>query len=240
MKDIITGKDRAYNLGDILLIIIIVFGGKNIIYRGLKFVLAVNDSSLVLQFSFHLLQSLLLVVLTLCFVKFKYNYSLVDFGLIKTKLVKIINYGLLGGISIWLVITFVNNFIHSIITKLFNLNPPAQGAIRNLLSSDNLFWFIAHSLLIIIIAPITEEIFFRGVIYPYCKNKLGIINGILINGVVFGVAHFNFWIFIPTFIGGIVLAWIFEQTRSLYPAIIAHSTWNCIVIFLVYILWEVG
>ncbi|MGM0370109.1 MAG: CPBP family intramembrane glutamic endopeptidase [Bacillota bacterium] len=240
MKDVFMEKDMAYDLGDILLIIIIVFGGKSIIYRVVEFFLAVNKSSLVLHFSFHLLQSLLLVALTLGFVKFKYNYSLVNFGLKKTKLIKIINYGLLGGMSIWLVIMFVNNFIHSIIIKLFDFNPPAQGTIRSLLGSDNLFWFIAHSLLIIIIAPITEEIFFRGLIYPYCKNKLGIIKGSLINGIVFAVAHLNFWIFIPTFIGGVALAWIYEQTRSLYPAMIAHSTWNCIVIFLVYILWEVG
>ena len=240
MKDVIQTQNKIWNLSDILLVLIIVFGGESIIYKILEFSFSWQKSPLVLTLILHLTQSLLLVMLTLALVVYKYDYSLADFGLIKVNFGKNINYGVMGGVIIWLIVTFSNNFIYSIATKFFQVEPPTQQAIQSLLSSDNLFLFVIHSLLIVILAPITEEIFFRGFIYPYCKRKLDAKGGMLISGLIFAVAHFNFWIFIPTFIGGVILAFIYERTNSLYPAMIAHSTWNGIVIFLVYFLWELG
>ncbi|MBM7557901.1 CPBP family intramembrane glutamic endopeptidase [Halanaerobacter jeridensis] len=239
MIDLFKIKDDLWNLGDILLISIIVFGGRIPIYQITKIIFS-SSSLLILNFIVHLIQSLLLVCLTLSFVVFKYNHSLTFFGLKKIKPVKNINYGLLGGIFIWLLITLINNCIYVVTTEFFQCRPATQAAVKSLLSSENLFLFLVHSLLIVIIAPITEEIFFRGFIYLYCKNKVGIKWGIIISALVFGLAHFNFWIFLPTFSGGIILAWIYEQTDSLYPAMIAHGTWNGIIIVLLYILWGVG
>ena len=240
MIDLLKAEDDLWDLKDILLILIIVFGGKIPIYQGLKNIISLPWSPVVLNFIVHLTQSLLLIILTLGVVVFKYDYSLSFFGLKKIKPVKNINYGLIGGITIWILITVVNNCVYSITTNIFQCRPPTQAAVQSLLSSDSLLLFTVHSLLIIIVAPITEEIFFRGFIYLYCKNKVGVYWGIIISGLVFGLAHFNLWIFLPTFIGGIVLAWIYEKTNSLYPAMIAHGTWNGIIIVLLYFLWEIG
>ena len=240
MIDLFRIKDDLWDLGDILLISVIVFGSRIPIYQITKRIFSFSWSPLVVNFIINLIQSLLLIVLTLGFVVFKYNHSLTFFGLKKIRPVKNINYGLFGGIAIWLLITLINNCIYTVTTELFQCRPPTQAAVKNLLSSENLFLFLAHSLLIVIIAPITEEIFFRGFIYLYCKNKVGTKWGIIISALAFGIAHFDFWIFLPTFSGGVILAWIYEKTDSLYPAMIAHGTWNGIIIILLYILWEVG
>mgnify|MGYP006269952159 CR=1 FL=1 len=238
MIDSSGSKNKLWNLIDIISVLIIVFGGRIPIYYALKNIHFFAWSPVILNFTVHLIQSLLLISLTFYFAIFKYNYSLTVFGLKKIKPVKNINYGLIGGITIWLLITIVNNLIYVITINIFQSKPPTQAAVKSLLNSDSLLFFLVHSLLIIVVAPITEEIFFRGFIYLYFKSKVGVQWGIISSALIFGVAHFNLWIFLPTFIGGIILAWIYEQTDSLYPAMIAHGTWNGIIIFLLYILWE--
>lgn len=240
MINLFKTKKDLWNLKDIFLILIIVFGGRMPIYLGLKKIFIFSIPPILVNCIVHLIQSLLLVALTLGIVIFKYNYSLNFFGLKKIKSVKNINYGLLGGVIIWGLIILINNFIYSVTTYLFKCRPPTQAAVDSLLNSDSLLLFIVHSLLLIIIAPITEEIFFRGFIYLYCKNKFGILWGIVASALIFGLAHFNFWVFLPTFSGGIILAWIYEETDSLYPAMIAHSTWNGIIIIVLYFLWKLA
>ena len=233
-------KDDLWSLNDILLIIIISFGVRIPVYQLIETIFSHFFSTLVLNLIVHLIQSCLLVSLTLGFVIFKYNYPLTFFGLKKVKPVENIIYGLFGGAVIWLLITGVNNLIYLITTYFFQFQPPTQAAVKNLLGSENLFLFLAHSLLIVVIAPLTEEIFFRGFIYLYLKNRLGVKWAIINSALIFGLAHFDFWIFLPTFSGGVILAWICEETNSLYPSMIAHATWNGIVIILIYILWGIA
>lgn len=89
-------------------------------------------------------------------------------------------------------------------------------------------WFL---LLVLggIVAPIKEEMLFRGLIYPPLREAYGKGKGILLTGMFFATLHFDMVRFIPLFIGGIVLTWLYERSSSLWPAIIAHGTWNVLM-----------
>jgi membrane protease YdiL (CAAX protease family) len=50
----------------------------------------------------------------------------------------------------------------------------------------------------------------------------------LINGIFFATIHLDPWVFIPTLIIGVLLAYIFEKTKSLPLVIIAHAINNSI------------
>jgi len=79
------------------------------------------------------------------------------------------------------------------------------------------------------IAPIKEEMLFRGIIYPPFRKALGRGKGMLLTGLFFAALHFDLVRFLPLFIGGVVLAWLYERSASIWPAVIAHGTWNILM-----------
>ena len=85
----------------------------------------------------------------------------------------------------------------------------------------------------IILAPIIEEIFFRGVLFPLLSRRLGIIAGALLSGLIFGFAHFGnsdlLLIGVLSF-GGFLLALLYVRTGSIIPGIILHGVNNAIVV----------
>lgn len=74
---------------------------------------------------------------------------------------------------------------------------------------------------IMIVRPITEEIFFRG----FLVKKAGILG----STILFALAHalyFSFAEVIGAFILGLILAWSFKKGKTLWPVIVAHISYN--------------
>ncbi|MGI6468129.1 MAG: CPBP family intramembrane glutamic endopeptidase [Syntrophomonadaceae bacterium] len=84
-----------------------------------------------------------------------------------------------------------------------------------------------------VLAPISEELFYRAMIYPYLRGVLGPVGGILLAGLVFGLAHWDLWRTIPLAAGGVVLCYVYERTGSIYVPMVAHGVWNGIMSLLV-------
>ncbi len=81
-----------------------------------------------------------------------------------------------------------------------------------------------------ILAPIAEEIFFRGFLYGGLRARLGPIGAMIISTVFFTALHFSLDAFIPILVLGLCLAWLYERTGSLYPGIILHASNNAVAI----------
>lgn len=76
-----------------------------------------------------------------------------------------------------------------------------------------------------IFTPIFEEILFRGVLFAILLKFMKPFWAISITSILFGLFHpSEIWIF--TFLGGILLTFTVYKTKSLIPAILAHSLWN--------------
>ncbi|MBC8214612.1 MAG: CPBP family intramembrane metalloprotease [Candidatus Marinimicrobia bacterium] len=80
----------------------------------------------------------------------------------------------------------------------------------------------------IIMASVTEEVFFRGMILPGLARNYGKIAGIFITAFLFGIIHLNPWQFLPAFIMGIYIGWIYLTTRNIWLCIGIHSFNNAI------------
>ncbi|AGB40717.1 CAAX amino terminal protease family [Halobacteroides halobius DSM 5150] len=244
MGDNSINRQIDWQLADIILVLFFTLTVTPILFHvvwwGLDQILALDSLMQIRLLILNLIQAVLLGSLTLIVVTRNYYLSVSNFGLKKIDIDSILKYGVVGGIVICIFVVLINNLIHAVVSKIYGINPPTQQVIKDLLKSNNNWIFILHTCLIVIIAPISEEIFFRGFIYSYCKSKLGITKGILLNGVIFGLAHFSIWVFIPTFLGGIILAWIYERTNSLYSSILAHGVWNLIIVLLIFIIWKAG
>ncbi len=92
--------------------------------------------------------------------------------------------------------------------------------------SDEMFVLLALIVLVSVITPIVEEMFFRGVLYRWLRNRLSFWGAAAISSVVFGLFHFNPIVFIAAAIVGFPLAWLYERTGSLWPSIILHAVTN--------------
>jgi CAAX protease family protein len=91
-----------------------------------------------------------------------------------------------------------------------------------------------------ILAPFGEEILFRGVVYGYLRERVGILLGIFVQALISTMFHLSyikeayqsniFFSFITYLIVlQIIFAFLYERTNSLYPSIICHGVFNYIL-----------
>lgn len=91
-----------------------------------------------------------------------------------------------------------------------------------------LFAFLSVSIL----APLVEELFFRGMIQSTIEKYLPAISGIILSSAIFSLSHFQFQVALPLFIMGLILGTLFKKTGSLIPGIIFHGINNSLYILL--------
>jgi membrane protease YdiL (CAAX protease family) len=92
--------------------------------------------------------------------------------------------------------------------------------------------WISTIFLLNIVAPVTEELLFRGVIL---RGFLGVYptrKAILLSAFLFAFFHLNPWQAISAFPLGVVFGWWYTQSRSVLPCIIGHSLFNAIPVVL--------
>lgn len=82
----------------------------------------------------------------------------------------------------------------------------------------------------VIIAPLTEEVYFRGFLYRALRNRYSQGMAISISSVIFSALHFDFYRFVPLFIAGVILNHIYDRYQNIILPIIAHGVWNAIMI----------
>lgn len=86
----------------------------------------------------------------------------------------------------------------------------------------------------VIIVPITEEIFFRGIILQgFLKNYKPTV-AIFLSAIIFGLVHMNPGAMITATVGGLLTGWIYWKTNSLLPCIMLHFLNN----MMAYLSWS--
>ena len=89
-----------------------------------------------------------------------------------------------------------------------------------------------------ITGPILEEVLFRGIILEGFLNRYKPGKAIFWSALLFGLFHMNPWQFIPAFLIGLLLGYIYMKTRSLLPVIFIHIINNSFSYLMVYIFGE--
>jgi len=81
---------------------------------------------------------------------------------------------------------------------------------------------------LVILAPILEEVIFRGYVLDTCRGFLQEREAVIISSCIFGLIHYSYGPIgiVLISLGGGLYAWIRLRTNSLIPAIICHSIWN--------------
>jgi membrane protease YdiL (CAAX protease family) len=83
----------------------------------------------------------------------------------------------------------------------------------------------------VIAAPICEEILFRGFLFQGLRRRFDFWGAAVITSGAFAMAHFDLLRMPGTFVGGLLLAGIFERRRNLLSSIAAHFVVNAVVVW---------
>ena len=120
--------------------------------------------------------------------------------------------------------------------QIFIPTPEYILDLNNLLQPESIWGFILLFTAVAIIAPIGEEILFRGFLQQFLEIYWNdITKSILIIALFFAIIHLNpFW-FIQIYILGIILGFLAWKTNSIIPSLILHSLNNTIALILSFI-----
>ncbi len=92
---------------------------------------------------------------------------------------------------------------------------------------------IMMTLLAITVAPVTEELIFRGGIFRYMRTRTPRWVALLVPALLFGALHANLASFVPLVALGIILALAYERTGSIAVPMVAHGLFNLHTIALI-------
>lgn len=108
----------------------------------------------------------------------------------------------------------------------------AANHILELVTSQRSSWdLVANMLVFAVLAGVCEEFFFQGALQPLMMNWTKNPHiGILLTALIFSALHFQFYGFIPRFLLGVYLGYLFYWSRSLWLPILAHVLHNALSI----------
>ncbi len=112
------------------------------------------------------------------------------------------------------------------------LPPPAlfQDAMEEIMFSEG--HLPSQVWLLVIVAPVTEELLFRGIILRGRLSRHRPWVAIFLTSLLFAVVHMNPWQFLPPLLLGLALGWFYVRTGSVPLCILAHALSNGMALFL--------
>jgi uncharacterized protein len=133
---------------------------------------------------------------------------------------------------LFMILTFggLQFYLNEINIQLDKVLPPPSWFLElfsRLFDSDHGVW--SGVLRVVIIAPIVEELIFRGVIMTGFIRNYRVGWAIFFSALLFALFHLNPWQFPATFFLGIVLGWLRIRTGSVLACICGHAIHNGLV-----------
>ena len=140
--------------------------------------------------------------------------------------------------------TFVNSVTFSIgiiilfdaFERIIHQIVPTPDYIINLgqiMRPDSTLSFIFLFLAVVVMAPIGEEIVFRGFLQKFLEEHWkDITRAVLITSLIFAMIHFNPYWTIQIYLLGVILGFLSWKTKSIIPSIVLHSLNNGISLIL--------
>jgi membrane protease YdiL (CAAX protease family) len=148
-----------------------------------------------------------------------------DFGLSPSRFWPTVGWAALGLFSFYI--------LAAVYTAL--VQPDTEQTVTQDLGADQgTLGLVAAGFMIICVAPVAEEFFFRGFFYRALRSRYSVIMAALIDGLLFGVIHYpgdgtdGLLIIPPLAALGFMFCLVLERTRSLYPVIALHAINNAI------------
>lgn len=126
------------------------------------------------------------------------------------------------------------------ILEVLNLPTDQQEVVAIFANIESWQLLVALILLTVVVAPISEEVIFRGCLYRFLKGKAPAFVAVIFTSGIFALLHWNWLSLIPLFVLGIVLTYAYERTGNLKVPILLHSIFNANTVILLFLTHDVA
>lgn len=106
-----------------------------------------------------------------------------------------------------------------------------ERLLREAFSFESALDLFAVAAAVVVIAPVAEELLFRGLLQGSLERRLGSWAGVVVAGFVFGLLHGRLR-FLPVSLLGILMGYLVMRTNSILSGVLAHSCNNGLVLAL--------
>jgi uncharacterized protein len=136
------------------------------------------------------------------------------------------------GLIVYLIISTVLVYGASVLFPAFDINQVQETGFSGIHQQYEL---VLAFLTLVILAPIAEEILFRGFLLTKLRRYVPLWIAVLVTSILFGALHGAWNVAIDTFALSIVLCVLRIKTNSLWAPILLHMTKNAIAFYLLFI-----
>ena len=129
----------------------------------------------------------------------------------------------------WMLLALFGYYVFALVFASLVLTPEQEDVGGDLgVGDENLLVALCAVLLIVVVAPISEELFFRGFLFAGLRARFSLWPAVIMSGFLFGLPHITTGITtVPLLavLGGL-LAWFYAWNGSLWPCIAMHAINN--------------
>jgi uncharacterized protein len=111
--------------------------------------------------------------------------------------------------------------LNLVVVSIFPMSRWDEVMFERMMSSG-----IASVVATCILAPLLEEMLFRGIMLRAFLRQYSTDRAIVYSAVLFGAAHLNIYQFFVGISLGLVAGWVYARARSLWPCILLHAAYN--------------
>jgi membrane protease YdiL (CAAX protease family) len=149
------------------------------------------------------------------------------FGL-RNRLGQAVLVGALGGAVLFPLARELDNALVLILERLpgLGVQPEVQQAVKVIQQAVSWPSRLALGVMAIVLAPVGEELLFRGILYPRIKQAGFPRLALWGTAILFAAVHVNLVLFLPLLVLALALTGLYEWTDNLLAPIVAHSVFN--------------
>ncbi len=118
--------------------------------------------------------------------------------------------------------------------ELVGITPEHQDVVETFRDADSPLVIGGMIFLVVVLAPISEEIIFRGCLYRFLKSYLPVWGSIAISSILFSLMHQNSMGLLTLALLGALLCVVYERTGSLKVPILLHAVFNLNTVILIF------
>ncbi len=137
-------------------------------------------------------------------------------------------------VIVWSVIHIIIGILYVVTLEVFaggSANEKTES-----LESQTITMFLLAFTSAAIISPLYEELFYRGLIYTWLRQRTSILPSMLISSAIFTVVHIPTYNTLPiNFVAGLITAWVYEKTGTILSSILVHASFNGLAVVITYL-----
>ena len=145
------------------------------------------------------------------------------------------------GAALGVAVRIVAGIAAAIVIAILAAATGEEVAVPEQVTSDlHGYQLLVFALFAIVVAPVTEEFLFRGVLFRSVRDRYGFWPGALTSALLFGVIHYvpGPWpdalaLQITMVVTGLGLAWVYEWRKTLLAPVVGHAAFNLIAVVVI-------